>query len=696
MQAYFKLPWSDQVAPKMDPGNAGKGALETMRTSPVVDTCLPLLNKLKRKRTGSEEVSPARDQLKKPRSDGEALQEASHGVMRSTVKSDPQQLRTAAQTSCAAPQRHPAVQSTTTNSSESLMRADSPTQPEVDMNIKLESIKQPSPVATSLEDVPVAEKLAPATEDALGFSPLQQVIENEFNMQILMKHNELRLIEQELAKCQVALEQLRRCEVKPFPGDHRPSESVSAGTGPAIAPAAGYTRPSHAAPYDVTEGPYARHYRHWLLPDAQFDSVPEQLFIPADSGPFTGVRSTRGHGTARKSLQKPVAAHNRGSDSMHSIPNYPPPAPKDKSSPLVLRRSTDNQLVKLICNNCLRGNFSSIQGFLNHCRIAHKVDYKSHDAAAVDCGRTLEEHEVANLPPETHALPAPAAPKPSASRSSSTVTTPFKPQGHVHPLNFATGAGMPVATSQTQHSRAASDSKPVPVPPMSHAAAPSNRGELTTSSQAPRLSAQYAKYQLGGNLEQAITNAKQKVDLGAEDDVQSPDVSESASPMTPAGGSRTISGTSRAGSLAPPGIAPRPPSRKGHSDAAQRHRPSPLAPIAARGLSVPSKGHGEAPESPNDQSPDLSPHTADSNPGLVSDHEDDDHGSASEDEMEHAPLPPHSLGVRRGGCNDRVDSMDLDVSVDDDIDGQHGVVIRRNSMTADNSRLRTAEGSSAK
>ena len=39
--------------------------------------------------------------------------------------------------------------------------------------------------------------------------------------------------------------------------------------------------------------------------------------------------------------------------------------------------STDNQLVKLSCNNCNSGYFFSIQGFLHHCWVAHRVGYKS-------------------------------------------------------------------------------------------------------------------------------------------------------------------------------------------------------------------------------------------------------------------------------------------------------------------------------
>ncbi|KAK1078105.1 hypothetical protein LTR48_008577, partial [Friedmanniomyces endolithicus] len=78
---------------------------------------------------------------------------------------------------------------------------------------------------------------------------------------------------------------------------------------------------------------------------------------------------------------------------------------------------------------------------------------------------------------------------------------------------------------------------------------------IVSGSQAPRLAAHFAKYNLGGNLEEAITSARQKIDLGAEE-VMSPDALESTSPLTLApAGTRTVVGTSRAGSLAPPGDA---------------------------------------------------------------------------------------------------------------------------------------------
>ena len=401
MQSVFPLSWcQDRFAPKMQ---AGKAALETVRSSPVME--FAVLNKLKRKRTDSPEphLPPRMQTSKKQRSDGQVLQQLYPKIAQLPQQS--QRAEAIAQTPCVTSPGPLELQGQTATGTSSITsstcaRADSATFYKSDMDTKSATLPQPMSTASDAEDITMANVQAAPIDEVSRQTQLQQVIENEFNMQILMKHNELRLIDQELAKCQVALEQLRRCELRPYPGVERPSATVSAGTGPSTTPAPGYTRPSHAAPVGVTDGPYTRHYRHWLLPDAQFDPAPIEDLSPADGGPFTGVRASRGTATSRKSVQKSFTMPSQPTDSLHSLPNYPAPAHKDKSSPLVLRRSTDGQLVKLICNNCLRGNFSSIQGFLNHCRIAHKVDYKSHDAADVDCGRLLEEHEAANLPPD--------------------------------------------------------------------------------------------------------------------------------------------------------------------------------------------------------------------------------------------------------------------------------------------------------
>lgn len=58
-----------------------------------------------------------------------------------------------------------------------------------------------------------------------------------------------------------------------------------------------------------------------------------------------------------------------------------------------LYRRTDGIIVKLTCPDCKRTNFSSAQGFLNHSRIAHTQEYTSQDAAALICGEILPDNE---------------------------------------------------------------------------------------------------------------------------------------------------------------------------------------------------------------------------------------------------------------------------------------------------------------
>jgi len=41
---------------------------------------------------------------------------------------------------------------------------------------------------------------------------------------------------------------------------------------------------------------------------------------------------------------------------------------------------------RIQCLKCLRSNFSNLQGFLNHCRISHKMEFPSHEEATRLCG----------------------------------------------------------------------------------------------------------------------------------------------------------------------------------------------------------------------------------------------------------------------------------------------------------------------
>ena len=238
-------------------------------------------------------------------------------------------------------------------------------------------------------------------KDVVDTDRVRETIEAQFSLEILLKHNELRLINQELAKCQVALEQLRRCSLIPYPTSQGTPESmfnISNGTGPALAQKDSV--PQWAAPYGVTDGPYTRHYAKWLIPDPSFDGAQiewNRAFDPSRAGKTVPEgRSTR-NGFADISTPASKVRSQRGStgQKLQALSSGYPQA-KEKAGPCILKRQ-DGQVVKLVCIDCQRENFSSTQGFINHCRIAHRRDFKSHEEAAVASGQPIEIDEVGGI-----------------------------------------------------------------------------------------------------------------------------------------------------------------------------------------------------------------------------------------------------------------------------------------------------------
>jgi len=240
------------------------------------------------------------------------------------------------------------------------------------------------------------------TRAAANIHDARDAIQHHFSMEILLKHNELRLVEQELAKCQIALEQLRRCHLIPYPtACPTPQQmlDISSGKGAAVRPRPGEAVPKWAPPYGVVDGPYARHYAKWLIPDPVFDGLlPEWQGVPRLQQPRSAVegRTTRNSYVDAGALGKQRAGRGAAGPKLQALSSgYP--QPKERAGPCTLKRA-DGQMVKLVCIDCHRDNFSSTQGFINHCRIAHKRDFKSHEEAAVHCGHPIEVDEVALVP----------------------------------------------------------------------------------------------------------------------------------------------------------------------------------------------------------------------------------------------------------------------------------------------------------
>ncbi|KAL9629139.1 MAG: hypothetical protein Q9204_005449 [Flavoplaca sp. TL-2023a] len=240
-----------------------------------------------------------------------------------------------------------------------------------------------------------------------SIAQLQETIERQLSLKVMLKHRELRLIDQEIGKCQVALEQLRRCHVIPYPAMSSSWEEMQA-----VASGIGRTQSNSAEsapPWVVTDGPYTRHYRHWLIPDTAFgDQVSEQLPVPQPSR--TGLdRSVRASTAGKSSLvNQSRSQRGQGSARLKALPHGYPEAKEDKG-PMIIKRLSDGKMVKLRCPVCARLNFNSVQGFINHCRIAHSRNFQSHEAAAIACGEEVELDQAGRIIGEPDTASAPTA-----------------------------------------------------------------------------------------------------------------------------------------------------------------------------------------------------------------------------------------------------------------------------------------------
>ena len=659
MQTIFRLPWAtEQVNERLD--------YQKPRQSPMVE--IPYLNKFKRKRSDSADslLAMTAPEMKRPKT--------GMGAYQDKHVSDADKLKTTSvaetQHGDKKPKSKAKGQAKSTDKDKALKK-----QTHVE--------RQQTSISPKPENVLPGQPPTPSQESVLGMAafgdPLSQTIQSAINQEILFKHRELRLIEQELAKCQISLEQIRRCQLIPYPGSQGMTENVSCGTGPALEPQEGFTRPPHAAPWGVTDGPYTRHYAKWLIPDIAFDSVSQQqlqaysqIYTPGGEG-----RSLRG-GPITTDHRQTVGGKGRLSristgSNLQSLPaDYP--TPKEKAGPLVIKRG-DGQFVKLVCTDCHRGNFSSAQGFLNHCRIAHHRDYKSHDAAAIACGQPVDPNEV-STPLETQ--------QPSVA-----VTQPQTNPNLVHPyitadppqdlraascLSKNASSTRPGRTdSPVQKSIAKSIDGPSTPKVAKSTAVPQSAGSalsaFTPSPAAPHLSGLLQRVGSSVDLAKLVASSQEKIEIESEPD-ESDGESEQPTPVGPmprsslgtarpttAGGVRPMSGAGMS-----PAPAERPSSRKGHRQPPSSSKVQ-VRPTPSRSTNAVPPRLAQLPRAEEiPETPELSPHTLESNPGLVSDRGEDD-----EDEDARSEHHPDAGGnVRMRDSNGHVKLLDGEMDIVDD------------------------------
>ncbi|KAI9805551.1 MAG: hypothetical protein M1825_000802 [Sarcosagium campestre] len=516
---------------------------------------------------------------------------------------------------------------------------------------------------------------------------LREIIDAQFGFEILLKHKELRLIEQELAKCQVSLEQLRRCRlITPAEGgseasslgkladlDIQDADNTSANGSWLAAPA-------------VSNGPYTRHYAKWLIPDQRFDGDDASLGNltgNAMAGKYISEgRSTRGHLVDISPAANKGRLRGTGTGSkLQALSNGFSHA-KEKGGPLIVKRSSDEQWVKLVCIDCDRGDFSSAQGFINHCRIAHHRGFESHDAAAIACGQIVDIDETKPVPTDTEVNNTPTSLVHPFIRSAPTTHK----SAAAHTVNAAnevavkTKPPQPLAPKNPRHESAAL--RAAKKNPRSKALAKVVLPDFVPSPQAPHLSALMKQRGVGCDLGDMVGQAKERFDLGVYGESSDEGSSDEEQQTTPSDGARALQnggggaihrvqhqhqrtplsgGRVPARSTMSPAPLNRPNSAKGldkHGSHAQRRlggiSPCP-APTTTTSSSPSSSSSSSAASYPtvitvadsNDNTPSpphLSPQLLDpaSAPSLVSDDEDDEYEVRSESETPSSVSAPEN------------------------------------------------------
>ncbi|KAF3480268.1 uncharacterized protein GIQ15_05615 [Arthroderma uncinatum] len=517
---------------------------------------------------------------------------------------------------------------------------------------------------TNKPDRPKAdESRRPIATQKMDTDELRQTLESQLSLEVLLKHDELRLIEQEMAKCQVALEQLRRCAEIPYPGSSLtgPSSAVSNGTGPAIIPRSNPRLPASPSPWGTNDGAYTRHYARWLLPDPRFDGGEIELVTPSGAGKgLMDGRTTRASWADTTTSSSRSQRGGSGAKLQALSSGYPPP--KDKVGPMIIKRKSDGLFVKLVCLDCRRDNFSSTQGFINHCRIAHNRSFASHDAAASASGEPVEVDEAGTVVGGQSEPPAAG------------------PAGYVHPLirsalaADSTKGAQQVVPKKVSHV-GQSTVTPSQLPKLNTRKRDFSKMDISLTSafkaspQTPHLSSlmhwKGIDIDLSHIVEDALT--KPDVDMLSSDDNSDSDAEYASHAQANHASSQLSIGNNRlpTRTVYPSSQPQRPVSQKGMDKRGLNHRsPGPLrtsptpSPSAGRGAG------GRHPQSDRDvdmvdsNSPNLSPNTVESNqaPSLVSD-DGEEYEARSESE---SPSPSLSGSDDEGNDFDNVEVQDGD------------------------------------
>ncbi|CDR41080.1 CYFA0S06e01244g1_1 [Cyberlindnera fabianii] len=204
----------------------------------------------------------------------------------------------------------------------------------------------------------------PKSPNSDGFSPahfeetplereIKQNLCNEIDLEILLKHREYNLVRNEIERVQSQMAMMENLHDDPKYASY--IENLIKLKKSALNP-------------DNVNSPYSTN------PNTPLDSPGAQNA----ANPYYNLRKTSTnheapvHRTSYGGLRPVVDAHG---------------------NKICVHKRSDGVIVRIDCPQCGRTDFGSAQGFLNHARLAHAVEYKSQEDAALQCGTVMPESE---------------------------------------------------------------------------------------------------------------------------------------------------------------------------------------------------------------------------------------------------------------------------------------------------------------
>lgn len=193
--------------------------------------------------------------------------------------------------------------------------------------------------------------------EAIPTETLRSILSNQVDLEIRLKHKELKLTEEELGKCEAQMLALRQFFEVP--------KEVTFNNEPNDFTLKYYNVLSESLLVSYTKLQQQQYMQ--TLADSPYNQFNQNIFGgEPEPAPTYRTRSTT-------SSLRP---------SLNGVANRIPGC---------LYRRTDGVVVRITCPDCHRSNFLSAQGFLNHLRIAHSKEFTSQDAAALRCGEILPD-----------------------------------------------------------------------------------------------------------------------------------------------------------------------------------------------------------------------------------------------------------------------------------------------------------------